>query len=89
MTNIVEIEEHERVSLLPVSLNIQNETSTSETEIKEEEMVVKQMSRKKTTLFIDKCSRPMTNIVENEEHERVSLTPASLNIENQTSGKFF
>ena len=48
------------------------------------------MSRKNTTLFIDKVSRSMPNIDDNEEYERVSLlSAASLNVENKTSGKFF
>ena len=100
MTNIVENEDHERISLLPALLCIENETSSSETEIKEGELVVNQilneiisnafdMSRITTTLFTEDCSRPMTNIVENEEHEILSITLASQNIENETSGKFF
>ena len=44
-----------------------------------------EMSREKT----DKSSRSMTNIDDNEEHEILSLTLASQNIENETSGKFF
>ena len=68
----------------------------SKTKVEEGELVVNQiihetignaieMSRKKTTSFIDKYSRSMTNIVENEEHERVSLPLALLNIENENS----
>ena len=40
------------------------------------------MSRKiwkKTTVFTDKCSRSMTNIDGNEEHEKISLQAVSLN----------
>ena len=90
MTNIVENEYHERVSLLPTLLSIENETSSSETEIKEGELVVNQIlneiisnafDRITTTLFTEDCSNPMTNIVENEEHENI--------IENETSGEFF
>lgn len=90
MTNIVENEYHERVSLLPALLSIENETSSSETEIKEGELVVNQIlneiisnafDRITTTLFTEDCSNPMTNIVENEEHENI--------IENETSGEFF
>jgi len=90
MTNIVENEGHERVSLLPALLSIENETSSSETEIKEGELVVNQIlneiisnafDRITTTLFTEDCSNPMTNIVENEEHENI--------IENETSGEFF
>ena len=90
MTNIVENEYHERVSLLPALLSIGNETSSSETEIKEGELVVNQIlneiisnafDRITTTLFTEDCSNPMTNIVENEEHENI--------IENETSGEFF
>ena len=48
------------------------------------------MSRRNTTLFIGKNSRSMTNIDDDEEHERISLLSAvSLNVENDTSGKFF
>ena len=104
MTNIVENEYHERVSLLPALLSIENETSSSETEIKEGELVVNQilndiisnafdMSRITTTLFTEDCSRfgsrQMTNVVENEEHEISLITLASQNIENETSGEFF
>ena len=98
MTNIVENEYHERVSLLPALLSIENETSSSETEIKEGELVVNQIlneiisnafDRITTTLFTEDCSRPMTNIVENEEHEISSITLTSQNIKNETSGKFF
>ena len=96
MTNIVENDKHERVSLLPALTSIENETSSSETEIKEGELLVNQilneiisnafdMSRITTTPFTEDCS--MTNIVENEEHEMLSITLASQNIE--TSGKFF
>ena len=85
MTNIVENEYQERVSLLPALLSIGNET-----EIKEGELVVNQIlneiisnafDRITTTLFTEDCSNPMTNIVENEEHENI--------IENETSGEFF
>ena len=97
MTNIVENEELEMVSHPPALLAFENETSSSETEIKEGELAVNQvlegnaqeMSKKKATLFQDKCSRSMTNIEDNEEHETVSLPPASLHIENETSGEFF
>ena len=100
MTNIVENEYHERVSLLPALLSIENETSSSETEIKEGELVVNQilndiisnafdMSRITTTLFTEDWSRQMTNVVENEEHEISLITLASQNIENETSGEFF
>ena len=93
MTNIVENEYQERVSLLPALLSIGNET-----EIKEGELVVNQIlneiisnafDRITTTLFTEDCSNPMTNIVENEEHKILSLPAASLNIENETSGKFY
>ena len=43
--------------------------------------------RKKTTVFTENCE--MTDIVENEEHKVLSLPAASLNIANETSGKFF
>ena len=102
MTNIVENEYHERVSLLPALLSIENETSSSETEIKEGELVVNQIlneiisnafDRITTTLFTEDCSRcgsrQMTNVVENEEHEISLITLASQNIENETSGEFF
>ena len=97
MTKIVENEEHERVSLPPALLAFENETSSSETEIKEGEVVVNQvlegnaqeMSKKKATLFQDKCSRSIENIDDNEKHEMVSLLHASLNIANETTGKFF
>ena len=90
MTNVVENEEHERVSL-PL-LAFENETSSSETEIKEGELAVNQvlegnaqeMSSKNMPSFKDKCSRSMTNI-----DEVVSLPHTLLNIENETSGKFF
>mgnify|MGYP001172457108 CR=1 FL=1 len=97
MTNIVENEGHERVSLLPALLSIENETS-SDTEIKEGELVVNQIldeiisnafDRITTTLFTEDCSCSMTNIVDNEEHEILSLALASQNIENETSGEFF
>ena len=92
MTNIVENEEHERVSLPPALLAFENETSSSETEIKGGELAVNQvlegnaqeMSSKNTPSFKDKCSRSMTNI-----DEVVSLPHTLLNIENETSGKFF
>ena len=98
MTNIVENEYHERVSLLPALLSIGNETSSSETEIKEGELVVNQIlneiisnafDRITTKLFTEDCSRQMTNVVENEEHEISLITLASQNIENETSGEFF
>ena len=100
MTTIVENEEHDQVSLPPVLLSIEDETLTSETEIKEGDFLVNQilneiitnaleMSRKKTTSFGENCSKQFTNIVENEENERVSPPPALLNMENKTSGKFF
>ena len=41
-----------------------------------------EMSRKiwkKTTVFKDKCSRSMTNIDDNEDHEKMSLQAVSLN----------
>ena len=38
-----------------------------------------EMSRKKTTVFTDKSSRSMTNIDDNEEHEKISLQAVSLN----------
>ena len=71
--------------------------STSETKPEEGESAINQaldgngleMSRKKMTLFTDKCSISITNIVENEEHKRVSLLAAPLNIANETTGKFF
>ena len=89
ITNVVENEEHERVSLPPA---FENETSLSETEIKEGELAVNQvlegnaqeMSSKNTPSFKDKCSRSMTNI-----DEVVSLPHTLLNIENETSGKFY
>ena len=95
MTNVVENEEHERVSLPLALLAFENETSSSE--IKEGELAVnqvlegnaKEISKKKATLFQGKCSRSMTNIDDNEEHEMVSLLPASLNVANETTGKFF
>ena len=34
---------------------------------------------KKTTVFKDKCSRSMTNIDDNEDHEKMSLQAVSLN----------
>ena len=88
VTTIVENEEHETVSLPPVLLIIEDETLTSETEIKEGHLLVNQilneiisnaleMSRKKTTSFGENCSRQLTNIVENEENERASPPPAS------------
>ena len=97
MTNIIENEEHERVSLPPALLAFENETSSSETEIKEGELAINQVlegnaqeiSKKKATLFQHKCSRSMTNINDNEEHETVSLLHASLNIAKETTGKFF
>jgi hypothetical protein len=98
MTNIVENEYHERVSLLPALLSIENETSSSETEIKEGELVVNQIlneiisnafDRITTKLFTEDCSRPMTNVVENEEHEISLITLESQIIENETSGEFF
>ena len=95
MTNVVETEEHERVSHLPTLLAFENETSPSETEMKEGELAVnrvlegnaKEISKKKATLFQDKCSRSIENINDNEEH--VPLLHASLNIANETTGKFF
>ena len=93
MTNIVENEYQERVSLLPALLSIGNET-----EIKEGELVVNQIlneiisnafDRITTTLITEDCSCSMTNIVDNEEHEILSLALASQNIENETSGEFF
>ena len=42
------------------------------------------MSRKKTTVFTDKCSRAMTNIDDNEEHGKLSHPAESLNVENET-----
>ena len=45
------------------------------------------MSRKKTTLFTENCQ--MTNIVESEKNKIASVPAASLDIENETSGKFF
>ena len=95
MTNIVENEDHQRVSLLPALLSIENETSSSETEIKEGELVVNQILNEIISNGFDKskitedCSRPMTNIVENEEREILSITLASQNIENEISGEFF
>ena len=44
-----------------------------------------EMSKKKTTLSMDKYSSSMTSIDENEEHVRISQLPASLNIENESS----
>ena len=41
-------------------------------------------SRKKTTVFTEKCSRAMTNIDDNEEHEKISHPVESLNVENET-----
>ena len=97
MTNVVENEEFEKVSHPPALVVFENETSSSETEIKEGELVVNQVLegnaqeilKKKVALFQDKCSKSITNIKDNEEHETVSLPHASLNIENKTSGKFF
>ena len=95
MTNIDENEDHQRVSLLPALLSIENETSSSETEIKEGELVVNQILNEIISNAFDMsritedCSRPMTNIVENEEREILSITLASQNIENETSGEFF
>ena len=43
------------------------------------------ISRKNTTSFTGKNSRSMTIIDDNEEHERVSLSSRSLNIENETT----
>ena len=99
VTTIVDNEEHEKLAVPPVLLSIENETLTSETEIKEGDLLVNQilneiinnaleMSRKKTTSFGENCSRQFTNIVENEENERVSQPPALVNMENNTSGKF-
>ena len=45
------------------------------------------MSRNKTTIFTENCD--MTDIVENEENEILSLPAALEKIVNQTSGKFF
>ena len=95
MTNVVETEEHERVSHLPTLLAFENETSSSETEIKEGELAVNQvlegnaqkMSKKKATLFQEKCSRSIENMNDNEEHETVSLSHASL--KKETTGKLF
>ena len=64
----------------------------SETKLEEVESVVNQvfednaieMSRKKTTIFTDKCSRAMTNIDDNEEHGKLSHPAESLNVENET-----
>ena len=64
----------------------------SETKLEEAESVVNQvfggnaieMSRKMTTVFTEKCSRAMTNIDENEEHEKLSLPSKSLNVKNET-----
>ena len=97
MTNVVENEKHEMVSHPPTLLTFENETSSSETEIKEGELAINQVlegnaqeiSKKKATLFQDKCSRSMTNINGNEEHEMVPLIHASLNIAKETTGKFF
>ena len=100
MTNVVENEKHEMVSLPPTLLTFENETSSSETEIKEikeGELVINQVpegnaqeiSKKKATLFQDKYSRLLTNINDNEQHETVSPPQASLNIANETRGKFF
>ena len=42
-----------------------------------------EMSRKKTTVFTEKCSRAMTNIDDNEEHEKISYPAESLNVKNE------
>ena len=42
------------------------------------------MSKKKTTVFTDKCSRSMTKIDDNEENEKISHPAESLNVENET-----
>ena len=63
----------------------------SETKLEEVELVVNQvfegnaieMSRKKTTVFTDKCSKSVTNIVENKEHEKISHPAELLNVENE------
>ena len=63
----------------------------SETKLEEVESVVNQvfegnaieMSRKKTTVFTEKCSRAMTNIDDNEEHEKISYPAESLNVKNE------
>ena len=97
MTNVVENEEHERVSLPPTLLAFKDETSSSETEIKEGELAVNQVlennaqeiSKKKATLFQNKCSKSIENIIDDVEHETVSLPHALLNIANETTGKFF
>ena len=43
MTNIDDNEEQERITLPAALLNVQNETLTSETEIKEGELVINQI----------------------------------------------
>ena len=63
----------------------------SETKLEEVESVVNQvfegnaieMSRKKTTVFTEKCSRAMTIIDDNEEHEKISYPAESLNVKNE------
>ena len=63
----------------------------SETKLEEVELMVNQifednaieMSRKKTTVFTDKRSKSVTNIVENKEHEKISYPAELLNVENE------
>ena len=43
------------------------------------------MSRKKTTVFTDKCSRAMKNIDENKEHEKISHQAESLTVDSLIS----
>ena len=67
----------------------------SETKLEEVESVVNQvfegnaieMSRKKTTVFTEKCSRAMTNIDDNEEHGKLSHPAELLNVKNETEIK--
>ena len=64
----------------------------SETKLEEVELMVNQVfednaieiSRKKTTVYKEKCSRAMTKIDENKEHEKISHPAESLNFENET-----
>ena len=63
----------------------------SETKLEEVESVINQvfegnaikMSRKMTTVLTGKCSRTMTNIDDNEEHEKISHPSESLNVKNE------
>ena len=64
----------------------------SETKLEEVELAVNQvfegnaieMSRKMTTMFTDECSSAITNIDDNEEHEKLSYPAELLTVKNKT-----